>query len=52
MLPAGFETAIPAGERLQTYTLDREATGTGVIYIYIYMQLQNIKYKIHIFNIF
>ena len=29
MLPVGFETTILSGERLQTYALDREATGTG-----------------------
>jgi hypothetical protein len=29
MPPAGFETTISAGERPQTYTLDRAATGTG-----------------------
>ena len=27
MPPAGFQPAIPAGERLQTYALDRSATG-------------------------
>jgi len=27
--PAGFETTTPAGERPQTYALDRTATGTG-----------------------
>ena len=27
MPPAGFEPAIPAGERLQTHALDRSATG-------------------------
>ena len=27
--PVGFEPAISAGERPQTYTLDRAATGTG-----------------------
>ena len=31
MLPVGFEPAIPAGERPQTYALDRTATGTGYI---------------------
>ena len=30
MPPVGFEHTIPAGERPQTYTLDRAATGTGV----------------------
>jgi hypothetical protein len=29
MPPLGFELTIPAGERLQTYVLDRAATGTG-----------------------
>jgi len=28
MPPAGFEHKISAGERSQTYTLDRSATGT------------------------
>ena len=27
----GFEPAVSAGERPQTYALDRAATGTGVI---------------------
>ena len=29
MLPAGFEPAIHAGERLQTHALGRSATGIG-----------------------
>ena len=29
MPPVGFEPTIPAGERSQTYSLDRAATGTG-----------------------
>ena len=29
MLLVGFEPTISAGERLQTYALDRAATGTG-----------------------
>ena len=29
MPPVGFEHTTPAGERLQTYALDRAATGTG-----------------------
>ena len=29
MPPVGFEPTISAGERLQTYALDRAATGTG-----------------------
>ena len=30
MPPVGFETTTPAGERPQTYALDRAATGTGI----------------------
>ena len=29
MTPAGFEPAIPVGERPRTYALDRSATGMG-----------------------
>ena len=29
MLPTGFEPTILAGERAQTYALDRAATATG-----------------------
>jgi len=31
MPPTGFEAAIPAGERPQTYVLDSAATGTGTV---------------------
>ena len=31
MTPVGFEHKIPAGERLQTYALDRAANGTGIL---------------------
>jgi hypothetical protein len=31
MLPVGFEPTTPAGERPQTYALDRAATGTGAL---------------------
>ena len=31
MTPVGFEPTISAGERPQTYALDRAATGTGVV---------------------
>jgi hypothetical protein len=34
MPPVGFERTISAGERQQTYALDREATGTGNIPTY------------------
>ena len=37
MPPVGFEPTISAGERPQTYALDRAATGAGNIYIYIYI---------------
>jgi hypothetical protein len=33
MLLVGFETTIPASERLQTHALDRAATGIGIIII-------------------
>jgi hypothetical protein len=33
MLPVGFELTIAAGERPQTYALDREATGSKGLYI-------------------
>jgi len=32
MPPVGFEPTIPAGERPQTYALDRGATGTGDVF--------------------
>ena len=35
MLPVGFEPTISAGERPQTYALDRTATGTGILMIKI-----------------
>ena len=31
MPPMGFEPTISAGERAQTYALDRATTGTGMI---------------------
>jgi hypothetical protein len=34
MPPVGFEPSISAGERPQTYALDRATTGTGICYIY------------------
>ena len=33
MLPVGFEPTISAGERPQTYALDRAAPGTGHIIV-------------------
>jgi len=35
MLPVGFEPTISAGERPQTYVLDRAATGTGIYNNYV-----------------
>ena len=35
MPPVGFEPTISAGERPQTYALDRAATGTGVLPSYV-----------------
>jgi len=45
MLPAGFEPAIPASDRLQTHALNRAATlkYTLQIYIYIYIMRSNLK---------
>jgi hypothetical protein len=34
MPPVGFELTISAGERPQTYVLDRAATGTGNLTIF------------------
>ena len=34
MPPMGFEPMISAGERPQTYDLDRAATGTGLVFTY------------------
>jgi hypothetical protein len=35
MPPVGFEPIVPAGERPQTYALDRAATGTGTLLFYV-----------------
>ena len=45
MLPVGFEPTISAGERPQTYALDRAATGTGMVRYYIY-QKQLINFSV------
>ena len=46
MPPVGFEPTISAGERPQTYALDRAATGTGIyIYIHIYIYIYIYIYK-------
>ena len=36
MPPVGVEPTISAGERPQTYTLDRAASGIGDCYMYVY----------------
>ena len=36
MPPVGFETTVSAGERPQTYALDRAATGTGRLVSLVY----------------
>jgi len=47
MPPVGFESTILAGERPQTYALDRAATGTGLYIIIHYanigLQIQKLK---------
>ena len=40
MPPAGFAPTISAGERPQTYALDRAATGTGAVLFYSHKLLQ------------
>ena len=42
MLPVGFEPTISAGERPQTYALDRAATGTGTLCGYYTKLLGNV----------
>ena len=39
--PVGFEPTISAGERPQTYALDRAATGTGLQIIYYQNDVKN-----------
>ena len=41
--PVGFEPTISAGERSQTYVLDRVATGTGSTTLYLHEININIK---------
>ena len=47
MPPVGFEPTISAGERPQTYTLDRAAIGTGTLNNnLLYNKQQNAQYCI------
>ena len=39
MPPVWFEPTISAGERPQTYALDRAATGTGTYYCMLYYSI-------------
>ena len=48
MPSTGFETAVPASERLQTYALDRAATGIGGV---IYSCVYSVLYINFLFNI-
>jgi hypothetical protein len=43
---AGFEPAIPAGERLQTHGLDRSATGIGNQLI-LHMEIIAVLFYVH-----
>jgi len=45
MLPVGFEPTISAGERPQTYTLDRAAIGTGSNFL-LYASISTLYYLI------
>ena len=43
MSPMGFEPTVSAGERPQTYPLDRGATGTSIIIIIIIIIIYNLR---------
>jgi len=43
MAPVGFEPTISAGERPQTYALDRAATGTSNMYVYCLLFLDKLN---------
>ena len=43
MPPAGFEPTISAGERPQTYALDRAATGTGSFDLYLRLFIASVS---------
>jgi len=48
MPPVGFESVIPASERLQTYALDRTATGTDHINFISKINYQDTLYYIYL----
>ena len=47
MPPVGFEPTISAGERPQTYALDRAATGTGFYVINLIHNHTSLKISLH-----
>jgi len=44
MPPVRFEPTVSAGERPQTYALDRVATGTGSPVTYCYLKFDTVDY--------
>ena len=44
MPPVGFEPTISAGERPQTYALDRAVTGTGMYNLYVLLMYKKVFY--------
>ena len=47
MLLVGFETTISAGERPQTYALDRKATGTDYRNVITYANYREAFHSVH-----
>ena len=45
MPPVGFEPTIAAGERPQTYALDRAATGTGLYFTYLTIYIRDTLWR-------
>jgi hypothetical protein len=43
MPPVGFQPTISAGERPQTYALDRVATGTGPMIVVLGLNLHELR---------
>ena len=48
MPPVGFEPTISAGERPQTYALDRAATGTGIVKGLQFCKTSPVGFKVQI----
>jgi hypothetical protein len=51
MPPVGFEPAIPSSKRLQSYALDRAATGTGPIAYTVLRMVLNASRNSHLFKL-